>query len=54
MVNYGGGGATITISPSGDQSGATDAARINAAIAKLPVNGGTVALESSATWWGSR
>lgn len=51
MVNYGGGPATITVSPSGDTTGATDAARITAAVAKLPSTGGVVALEPAAPWY---
>ena len=51
MVNYGGGAAVITVSPSGDTTGVTDAARIMAAVAKLPATGGVVAMEPSATWY---
>lgn len=42
--------ATVTVSPSGDTSGVTDAKTINAAVAKLPATGGVIALAPSKTW----
>jgi hypothetical protein len=46
----GGGGVGVLVSPSGDVSGVTDAAAINAAVAKLPATGGIVNLNPTAQW----
>lgn len=51
MVNYGGGSANITVTPSGDTTGVTDAARLTAAVARIPAKGGVVALEPSGPWY---
>jgi hypothetical protein len=44
------GGAGILVNPSGDPTGAADAAAINAAVAKLPATGGMVTLNPTAQW----
>jgi hypothetical protein len=43
--------SVIDIIPSGDQTGAKDAAAINAAVAALPATGGVVTLAPSGTWY---
>jgi hypothetical protein len=48
MVNYGGGNAKIIVAPSGDTTGVTDAAHINAGLAAS--GGGTVELQSGQYW----
>lgn len=40
-----------TLTPSGDVTGATDAAAITAAVAALPTQGGTVTLDASGVWY---
>lgn len=45
------GETQFTLPPSGDTTGATDAAAINAAFAALPATGGTVTLAATGTWY---
>lgn len=43
--------AQVVIQPSGDTSGVKDAANINAAVAAVPAQGGTIVLAPSAQWY---
>lgn len=44
-------GETVALSPSGDTSGATDAAAIARAVAELPAPGGVIRLAATGTWY---
>lgn len=50
-VSGGSSGYNAVLTPSGDATGATDAAAINTAVAALPSTGGVIRLLPSATWY---